>query len=284
MTKTSSIENSIQIWEDLSSLSITVHDLSGEIWPYLSPERMQHTSPICRAIKLGGFDDRCIQLEVTELRLDLSRIADGRIHICHAGLVEWIAPVWRGQTIIAILFAGQRIAGSTLGEFHHDNPPSNARRALRIHTSLPIVEREDVTHLLESVLQLAARLTQILNNRSDAPLLPGDARHTQRRLAIEQYLQRNYAAPIGIHDLATHLNLSTSRTAHVIRDCFDCTLHDLLRKQRIRVAASLLRSTLLPVNEIALRCGIGDVSHFHRAFKQALGITPAVYRRIRDEA
>ncbi|MBN2711254.1 MAG: helix-turn-helix transcriptional regulator, partial [Planctomycetes bacterium] len=107
--------------------------------------------------------------------------------------------------------------------------------------------------------------------------------YSERKLAIMDYVRRRHSAPLGIDDLAGVLNLSPSRTAHVVREIFGSTFQDLLREERIRAAAAMLRTTSLPVSEISLQCGMGDVSHFHRAFKKSLGMTPSMYRRIQDD-
>lgn len=51
-------------------------------------------------------------------------------------------------------------------------------------------------------------------------------------------------------------------------------------KSGIQLAYSkrLLEETELSVLEVALECGYGSVSQFHRAFKNLTGITPKEYR------
>jgi AraC family cel operon transcriptional repressor len=43
-------------------------------------------------------------------------------------------------------------------------------------------------------------------------------------------------------------------------------------------AAGELRTTLRPIIEIALECGISNLSHFYGLFKTAHGTTPRAYR------
>ena len=48
---------------------------------------------------------------------------------------------------------------------------------------------------------------------------------------------------------------------------------------RLKMAATFLRETLLPVSEIIGRSGFKDRSHFVRIFKKYLGLTPYEYRK-----
>ena len=53
---------------------------------------------------------------------------------------------------------------------------------------------------------------------------------------------------------------------------------------RLRRAAGLLASGDLSVAEAAFAAGFANLSHFHRQFKSAYGLTPAAFRRkIRDD-
>ena len=55
--------------------------------------------------------------------------------------------------------------------------------------------------------------------------------------------------------------------------------HQYVLQQRIERAASLLRSTPLPIAEIAHRCGFNDQSHLANSFKRMHGQSPSAFRR-----
>ncbi|MNG29373.1 Helix-turn-helix domain protein [compost metagenome] len=48
----------------------------------------------------------------------------------------------------------------------------------------------------------------------------------------------------------------------------------------MQIAASLLRNTLLPTEEIVSRIGLSDDAHFIRSFRNYAGCTPAEYRHL----
>ncbi|MEX1119842.1 MAG: AraC family transcriptional regulator [Terrimicrobiaceae bacterium] len=48
--------------------------------------------------------------------------------------------------------------------------------------------------------------------------------------------------------------------------------------RRVEYAARLLESTMLPVTEVAFRCGFENLAYFHRLFRASHGTTPRSYR------
>ena len=53
-----------------------------------------------------------------------------------------------------------------------------------------------------------------------------------------------------------------------------------VRSLQMKKAKELLdRNDALPINEVAMACGYYDTSHFTRAFKQAMGVTPTQYKK-----
>jgi AraC family transcriptional regulator len=78
------------------------------------------------------------------------------------------------------------------------------------------------------------------------------------------------AAEAGVHPGY----LATSFRRH-----FCCTIGDFVRRQRIALACRALAEDDTPLADVALRAGFADQSHFTRAFKRELGLTPAAYRK-----
>ncbi len=84
------------------------------------------------------------------------------------------------------------------------------------------------------------------------------------RVRLEQI-----AAEVGVHPV--HLSRSFHRH-------FGMTMTDYLRLRRLDEARSQLATSDRPIAAIALEAGFADQSHFSRAFKQVVGMTPAQYR------
>ncbi|MBN8525581.1 MAG: PocR ligand-binding domain-containing protein, partial [Planctomycetes bacterium] len=120
----SDAERAIAAFERLHRLTVTVHDLRGDLWPQVDPARLVHRSPLCRAVKAAPQGEhRCKAFEMDALRAELARRGSGRCHVCHAGLVEWVAPVRSDSGLDWVLFAGVRRAGQGLGGAFRDPQP-----------------------------------------------------------------------------------------------------------------------------------------------------------------
>lgn len=62
------------------------------------------------------------------------------------------------------------------------------------------------------------------------------------------------------------------------------TPSDYINTQRMDHAARRLTGTSDSLTEIAAECGIPNLSHFHKLFLAAYGVTPQRYRRARQRA
>ncbi len=74
-----------------------------------------------------------------------------------------------------------------------------------------------------------------------------------------------------------------SRTSFVVRfqAAYGETPLDFVQRVRLRHAATLLRTTALPIKVIAAAVGFASRSHFSRAVHAAYGIEPRGYRRVK---
>ncbi|MCW8132632.1 MAG: helix-turn-helix domain-containing protein [Planctomycetota bacterium] len=282
-------ELAVQNFERLHGLRVTVHDLAGNLWPYLSPERFQHVHPLCQAVKVF-HPKRCIDFGITQMRRQLPNQPDGRVQVCFAGLVEWVVPVFRRGGLMWVIFAGPRLAADDLRQAVRDPQPPPDRRVWPKGTPMPPkVGDEDAQVVLEALRQLAARLERWHAEREQsgtkAPERPPVRRDgfvddfATRRAAIQRFVQMRHTAPVRLADLAEQLNLSESRAAHAVKEVCGKTFVEMLTEARLRTASGLLRHTNLDILDVALRSGFGDVSHFHRCFRTRFKSTPLKYRK-----
>ncbi|ACC73378.1 transcriptional regulator, AraC family [Paraburkholderia phymatum STM815] len=114
-------------------------------------------------------------------------------------------------------------------------------------------------------------------NRTDAVLKGGLAVATRRRL--RDYIDHHLTQPLTLGDLAGVANLSEFHLARMFRTSFGLPPHAWIALQRLERARTLLRTTALPLADIATQCGYANASHFSHRFRQGVGVTPAVYRR-----
>lgn len=80
---------------------------------------------------------------------------------------------------------------------------------------------------------------------------------------------------LSLKRFASELFLNTSYLSTLFKKEVGMTLTDYVNANRIEYAKKLLRSTLLPVQDVAAACGIPDVHYFTRLFRRITGIRPA---------
>jgi len=97
------------------------------------------------------------------------------------------------------------------------------------------------------------------------------------RRAVE-LLHENHS--ITISEIATKLNLSTSRFRHLFKSELNISPTLYIKRARLEQARHLIESSFLRVKEIAAVVGANDVSHFVRDYKAFYGQTPSKARQI----
>lgn len=87
---------------------------------------------------------------------------------------------------------------------------------------------------------------------------------------------------LTIRDLAAEAGVHPSHLASVFREHHNMPVGEYIRRLKLDWAADRLLASSQPLGRIALAAGFADQSHFTRAFKKRMGMTPGMYRRLRD--
>lgn len=95
----------------------------------------------------------------------------------------------------------------------------------------------------------------------------------------EKYMRENYAQPIAIKDIAKHTGLSQFYFTRLFKKQMRISPHLYLTNLRLDTAKNLLTHTYYSVEEIAEKSGFQSSSHFIRAFKKSMAITPNNFRK-----
>ena len=98
--------------------------------------------------------------------------------------------------------------------------------------------------------------------------------------AISAYIRQHYSDPdFYIGNVAKHFEMSVSNLSHQFKSSMNQNISAYINNLRLETAKTLLSSTELTVNDIALRVGYYQTSSFIRKFKQDVGETPIEYRK-----
>jgi len=96
------------------------------------------------------------------------------------------------------------------------------------------------------------------------------------------YIRDHMGEHISLDEVARFVHLSPSYFSRLFKSETGETFSEYLQTIRIERAKSLLKLEQYSLTQIAEQVGFFDQSHFIKAFKQATGMTPGLYRRRRD--
>ncbi len=93
------------------------------------------------------------------------------------------------------------------------------------------------------------------------------------------YIQQNYHREITVDEVAAFCRLNRVYFSRRFKERQGCTPQEFIIRQRLTNAAELLRSTSLPVKDVADRCGYKNQLYFSQAFRKYYGLPPREWRR-----
>ncbi len=126
--------------------------------------------------------------------------------------------------------------------------------------------------LHESLFKVFALLTNVKQQET--------ARQPAWVKKIKEVLNEADTIALSWDALAVIANVHPVHLSREFPKYFNTTVGDYLKKQRIERATGLLGDVNTPLTQIGYECGFADQSHFIRSFKQAVGVTPLLYRKI----
>jgi AraC family transcriptional regulator len=136
-------------------------------------------------------------------------------------------------------------------------------------------------HFLRIGAQLVRERRETLRAMEHLPALRASTREEvyRRLLRGRDFLLASLQEPIRLKDVAKAANLSTFHFHRSFARAFRETPHQYLMRQRLELAARLLRSTDMSVTAVGLEVGFESVAAFSDSFRRFHGKSPVRYRR-----
>ena len=124
--------------------------------------------------------------------------------------------------------------------------------------------------------ELCVMLRRMLQNRAPLTVLPSLMNEISTAVL---YIANHYQEPITLQQLADMCAISCTS----FRRIFERTMHtsplEYLYHVRVKAAINLLKTTELPITEVASRVGYQTLSSFNRHFRRIAGASPRDCRR-----
>jgi AraC-like DNA-binding protein len=140
----------------------------------------------------------------------------------------------------------------------------------------------DPKHPVQGTLLEAASLLRL----QIRPPFSGDARDERGRLLewqarkVREYVDGHITGPVTVTDLCALVQRSEAHFFRLFKRTFGESPHSFVMRRRVELAARYMLTTDAPLSDIALRCGFADQAHFCKSYRQAVGQTPAAWRRV----
>ena len=118
-------------------------------------------------------------------------------------------------------------------------------------------------------------------NTAEKTARDGLAPWQERR--AKELIDARLGSEVRLAELAHECELSPGHFARAFKRTTGKSPYRWLLERRIERSQQLLRTSGLPVAEIALKCGFADQSHFTRVFTQTAGMSPRAWQRAHRE-
>lgn len=155
---------------------------------------------------------------------------------------------------------------------HPQNTQSCLHQLMRIFSAF-----HDHQKISEAVLSrhITALLTEFLVS------FPSTKKQRKSTDLIEDilfYITENLNEPLSIESLAAKASLSPFYFSRLFKHETGISPHEYVLNARIDKAKFLLRTTKMPLKEIACTCGLGNACNFSSTFRRRCGCTPKDYQ------
>lgn len=133
------------------------------------------------------------------------------------------------------------------------------------------------------LLLLKARLIEMLVHfqryrLGTAPGVSGRSRRSQTFWDIIAYIYSHYLEPLTLTSLAARFHLHKTYISELFVTHYGIHFVEFLHELRLRHACSLLRSTDMPIAEVAAESGFTSYVSFARIFRRNMNVTPGAFR------
>lgn len=262
----------LQDFYKISHIRITVFDEAlTELVSY--PESV---APYCAVIRgtMKGYE-ACMSCDRHACETAAKKHST-HIYRCHAGLTEAVTPLYVGDVL-----AGYLLFGHVFSYESHEL----GQKAVEQHcASLPINHRmlsealSQATTIEEDYVRSAAHIMQAV---ADTLISERMAALKENILAdrLDSYLTEHFTEKISAVTIAKALGIGKTQLYELSHSLYGRGCAERIRDLRMERAKALLRDQeMLPLSEIAGRCGYRDYNYFFTVFSREVGCSPSRWR------
>jgi AraC family transcriptional regulator len=99
---------------------------------------------------------------------------------------------------------------------------------------------------------------------------------------VREYIDSHITDRVLAADLGALVGVSGTHFTRTFKRAFGVPPHAFVTRRRLELAARYMLQTDAPLSDIALQCGFTDQAHLGNRFREATGLSPAAWRRLRE--
>src|ERR1700679_1096811 len=96
---------------------------------------------------------------------------------------------------------------------------------------------------------------------------------------IVDHVETHLADKITATDLANLIEVSVNQLFRVFKISVGVTPCHYIARRRVELACTMMSTTMEPLSQVAVGCGMCDQAHFSRVFRRMIGTSPSTWRR-----
>ncbi len=131
---------------------------------------------------------------------------------------------------------------------------------------------------LGSTREISGWLARILRRFTELVFDLRDLRYSAHLSRVLSAIHRDYGQPITLASVAEQAGISAGYLSRIFKQEMKSSFSAYVTRVRLQEARLLLRTTQLPIGEIAYRVGFPDQSYFAQVYKRSFGQSPTEYR------
>jgi AraC family transcriptional regulator len=200
----------------------------------------------------------------------------------HAGQPQ-ILQVYLRQSVFesaaAEMFGGDP-AGIEIAPRFAMTDPLLEQLAVAVHDTVHDASRSALVYVDTLAQMVAAHLAKAHSSAGRPTRTPVPAGLSDWRLRhLAELIEANLDGDLSLETMATTVGLSPLYLIRAFKSAFGEPPHRYVLRRRIERARLLLRTTDMPVAEVALAVGFSSQSHLSSWFQRLVGTSPAAFRR-----
>lgn len=230
--------------------------------------------PYCASMRQNvEFDRRCSECDVAHMQ-ECRRTRKPIQYQCHAGLTEYLVPLFYDGVIVAFICIGQATNGLD-AEF----------KVIADYAAQFAVREEECRELYNMQMHYSPETIKAACNILDACISHIyhqqmlEVRGLDTAQQIEKYINDNIAWDLSIEHLCTRFAISRAELYQIFHESFNASVADYIRTKRISMAEQMIRTTTMQISEIAANVGFYDYNYFSKVFHKRFGLSPREYRK-----